>query len=281
MEQAVAIRNRNERYQTKLEKQRLMCHLSQGRLAKLSGVKLRNIQSYEQRIRNIDGAQLSILLNLCMTLNCNLTDILEDVENIKKIEKVFGLSSETTERIVNYTEEPETKYPYEKFLVEKYFNNNSVLYLTEDQKDGIKYITKDFPEQWKEILIKRYLYDFTLEEIGVQCGITKSRVQQKAANAIKRLMEYEKSDYVLFGLLKATQKENFKEEHKPLRDHPISELNLSNRAYNCLMRAGYRTIGELVLARETLINTKNLGKHTLEEIMKKIDIHIETITREG
>ncbi|MDR0838073.1 MAG: AAA family ATPase [Oscillospiraceae bacterium] len=49
----------------------------------------------------------------------------------------------------------------------------------------------------------------------------------------------------------------------------IEELDLSVRSYNCLMRAGMKTLGDIVrAAREgTLVNVRNLGKKSFEEIM--------------
>lgn len=52
--------------------------LSQSELAKKSGVNLRNIQMYEQRVNNIDKAQANILFKLARALNCNIDDLLEN-----------------------------------------------------------------------------------------------------------------------------------------------------------------------------------------------------------
>jgi len=52
--------------------------LSQTELAELSGVNLRNIQTYEQRSNNIDKAQAQILYKLSRVLGCNIEDLLEN-----------------------------------------------------------------------------------------------------------------------------------------------------------------------------------------------------------
>lgn len=52
--------------------------LSQSRLAKQSGVNLRNIQMYEQRVNNIDKAQAHILYKLSRVLGCDVEDLLEN-----------------------------------------------------------------------------------------------------------------------------------------------------------------------------------------------------------
>ena len=52
--------------------------LSQAELAEQSGVNLRNIQMYEQRVNGIDKAQASILYKLSRVLGCNVEDLLEN-----------------------------------------------------------------------------------------------------------------------------------------------------------------------------------------------------------
>ncbi len=52
---------------------------------------------------------------------------------------------------------------------------------------------------------------------------------------------------------------------------PVSELDLSVRAANCLEMANIKTIGEIVGKREDeLLELKNFGKTTLNEIKKKL-----------
>ena len=52
---------------------------------------------------------------------------------------------------------------------------------------------------------------------------------------------------------------------------PIEEMNLSGRAYNCLMRAGLTTVGKVkMLAKEDLLNMKNMGQTAANEIICKL-----------
>ena len=71
--------------ETKLQKVRVSRGLSQGQLAKRSGVATRTIQHYEQRVRDIDGAKLKTLCGLCLVLGCKIEDILENEETIKML----------------------------------------------------------------------------------------------------------------------------------------------------------------------------------------------------
>lgn len=52
--------------------------LSQSKLAKLAGVKLRSIQMYEQKRNDINKAQGETLYNLAKVLGCNIEDLLDN-----------------------------------------------------------------------------------------------------------------------------------------------------------------------------------------------------------
>jgi DNA-directed RNA polymerase subunit alpha len=58
----------------------------------------------------------------------------------------------------------------------------------------------------------------------------------------------------------------------PDLDHPIEDLDLSERPRNCLKRAQINTIGELVQkTEEDLLNITNFGQKSLDEVKVKLD----------
>lgn len=58
----------------------------------------------------------------------------------------------------------------------------------------------------------------------------------------------------------------------PDLDHPIEDLDLSERPRNCLKRAQVNTIGELLQrSEEDLLNITNFGQKSLDEIKQKLD----------
>lgn len=63
--------------QTNLARRRTSAGLSQHDLAKRSGVNVRIIQSYEQRLRDINKAQLSTAAALAKALDCSPVDLME------------------------------------------------------------------------------------------------------------------------------------------------------------------------------------------------------------
>ncbi len=69
--------------ETKLRKIRESRGLSQSALAKTSGVAIRSIQLYEQRVNDIDKAQAQTLYKLAHVLGCHIEDLLENPESIK------------------------------------------------------------------------------------------------------------------------------------------------------------------------------------------------------
>ena len=52
--------------------------LTQAELSEQSGIKVRNIQMYEQRVNNIDKAQGKMLYKLSRVLGCDIEDLLEN-----------------------------------------------------------------------------------------------------------------------------------------------------------------------------------------------------------
>ncbi|MCI9626848.1 MAG: helix-turn-helix transcriptional regulator [Clostridia bacterium] len=66
--------------ETNLKIYRKRANLSQKELAEASEIPLRTIQHYEQRQKNINKAQAEYLVKLSKTLNCNVEDLLEYVD---------------------------------------------------------------------------------------------------------------------------------------------------------------------------------------------------------
>lgn len=62
---------------TRLQYMRKLCGYSQRKLAEKSGVSLRSIQQYEQRVKDIDKASVTKVLLLARTLGCQVEDLVE------------------------------------------------------------------------------------------------------------------------------------------------------------------------------------------------------------
>ena len=64
-------------HESKLKIIRKQCRLTQKELADESGVSLNTIRSYEQKNKDINKAQLDIVLSLSKTLKCDINDLLD------------------------------------------------------------------------------------------------------------------------------------------------------------------------------------------------------------
>ncbi|MCM1440258.1 MAG: helix-turn-helix domain-containing protein [Roseburia sp.] len=62
---------------TRLQRQRKQCGLTQKELAEKSGVKLRTLQQYEMKAKDINKASVSTILALASILGCRIEDLLE------------------------------------------------------------------------------------------------------------------------------------------------------------------------------------------------------------
>ena len=61
--------------------------------------------------------------------------------------------------------------------------------------------------------------------------------------------------------------------NEQIRNAPLEALELGQRSYNCLKRAGYNTIGELVSAiseGKELKGIRNCGAKSVREIMEQL-----------
>lgn len=63
--------------ESKLKTVRKKCGLTQASLAEKSGVSLNTIRAYERKSKDLNKAQLDIILRLTRSLKCEISDLLE------------------------------------------------------------------------------------------------------------------------------------------------------------------------------------------------------------
>ena len=57
-----------------------------------------------------------------------------------------------------------------------------------------------------------------------------------------------------------------------MRNTPLEALELGQRSYNCLKRAGINNVSELVTKnQEDMMKVRNLGRKSLEEVEQKLN----------
>ena len=60
-----------------LKEMREKCGMSQSQLSRTAGVNIKTLQSYEQGIKDINRAQVGIVLKLAKALGCSVEDLID------------------------------------------------------------------------------------------------------------------------------------------------------------------------------------------------------------
>lgn len=165
---------------------------------------------------------------------------------------------------------------------------------------GIYNALATLTEREQSVLMRRFQQKMTLEQCGKEYGITRERIRQIEAKALRKLrhptraammqavpkteMQRQAGEYADLQkenewLKKAleTLMEKMGVERKIVSadmvraEIPIEELDFSVRSYNCLRRAGVYTLQDLAeLDESKLMRVRNLGRRSLEEIKAKL-----------
>lgn len=185
-------------------------------------------------------------------------------------------------------------YPYNvlksahlsELKVDSYFMDNFESIMNEICRDREVYCVELFFKEGK-----------TLEAIGKKLGITRERIRQIIAIAVRKFSHYVYSyetkqkierdfadrhafreqlieEYKKNGVITPEMEFEFG-ELKPgkLHDYDLSidELDLSVRSFNCLRRAGIKSIKQLTyMTEDEIMKIRNMGKKSLREIRDKM-----------
>ena len=246
-------------------------------LARLSNV------SYEaaRNFLKTGNASLDNLITYCEVLGCSMAEALDGVCDPTK----FTLSIELSER-----------YPWN--LAYRIFCSKDAIYKV--YAPGLIEALDKLRDKEKQTLIYRFNHGLTLAEVAKEYGVTKERVRQIEAKAIRKLRHPSLTRMFLFDTQEkyyeaARERDRLKLENITLTDKlneyfkensvdmeppivkndidsiPIEDLDLSVRSYNCLRRGGYDTIGDIRGATiEQLMKVRNLGRRSIDEILEKL-----------
>lgn len=175
---------------------------------------------------------------------------------------------------------------------------------TEDAEEGLKDALKTLTEREQSVIEMRYAGLMKLEDVANEFNVTRERIRQVEAKALRKLRHPLRSRAILLGKngLKKREEcniinESIKElerqremllaevnqlkadaydrEHKmlPVTSEGIATLELSVRSYNCLLRAGIKTIADLdrKMRENDWHHIRNLGRKSAEEIVSRME----------
>ena len=158
--------------------------------------------------------------------------------------------------------------------------------LTEDQMEGLAYVMGMLKEKEQTVIRLRYEQHQTLKATGEPLGVSGNRVRQVAALAVRKLTNPSRLCYFRDGYQGTLDaQERLREETRQalksgdrmriLGAMHIYDALLSVRSTNCLVRAGYKTLGDVVKAMEedpvSITQVRNLGRNSLREVVEKLE----------
>ena len=170
-----------------------------------------------------------------------------------------------------------------------------------DFAGSVEYVLCTLSERERKVLKHRFIELKTYEEIGNIFGVTRERIRQVEAKAIRKLRHPNRAKYFKYGVsgileniktgyynqfvdlesklielcklneVKANEVIHDNELRKKYAPADIADMDLSVRSYNCLSRAGIKTVKQLAeLSYYDLTNIRNLGKKCIEEIKERL-----------
>ena len=167
---------------------------------------------------------------------------------------------------------------------------------------GIESVLSTLTERESTVLKLRYREKKTLVETGREFNITRERVRQIEAKALRKMRHPSRAKAITavsFEQFKEQSDKYFKlsQEYELLKSafesvtnqtaepsviipmaklsetmqNPLCDLELSVRSYNCLKRAGKNTLHDVCKMTESeLQRVRNLGRKSYEEVIRKL-----------
>ena len=268
-------------------------------LSNASGLSQMNISRHIKE----GTSNLSYIARYAESLGCTISDLTEGVTDPER----FVLNEDITGR-----------YPYNlAFAVftnpwnRKEESENARENVYRVYVPGLLAAVADLTEREQKVIEDRYMHHMTLEQCGYRFKVTRERIRQVEARALRKLRHpYSSKHWLLDTMDKAREAQeelsrielenvrlkNYIESHcpeskiacdnKPEDEEPVSisidELELSVRSSNCLKRAGINSTSDLEgFTVERLMKVRNLGRKSMDEIILRLKDYGIEIKSEG
>ena len=210
----------------------------------------------------------------------------------------------------------EAPWPYN--LVDEIFREPTEFWITPGREAALESVIGTLTEREQAVIDLRFRRGMTLDEVGKELGVTRERVRQIEAKAVRKLRHPSRARLIKTGITtmaaeqEATEKlreleaqiaqketvlcwleamtRNVQIPEPPERpqlpdETPIEELEFSVRTFNCLWRAGLRKVGDVTAfveknGFESLCRIRNLGRKSIDELTAKFKDRVGIDLRE-
>lgn len=161
-----------------------------------------------------------------------------------------------------------------------------------DFNGTVEYVLHTLGESERTVLKYRFVDLRTLEQIGNLFSLTRERIRQIEAKALRKLRHPNRAKYLKYGvsgmienirtdyfnkfadlesrLLELCEQLVDNELRKKYAQTKIEDMDLSVRSYNCLKRAGIDDLQQLAkLSYDDITKIRNLGNKSVREIIER------------
>ena len=169
---------------------------------------------------------------------------------------------------------------------------NDYVSISDDMQLGLTVALSTLTERERHVLHCKYVDKRSHKAIGTNLGIGEERTRQIKEKALRKLRHPFRAQFIKHGIFETINIESneaFERGWKvgyaygvliwvtmilillKVLQTELCDLNLSVRAYNCLVRSGMATVADCVaLDRASILKIRNLGKRSLLEIATRI-----------
>ena len=278
--------------------------LSYIELSKLTGISLSSISNYMRGTTNPRFQQLLTLADffavpvdyLIGRMDLDMTDYGKYYMKLRRGQYEDYIRKG---RELHIPKGAETPYPYN--LLDEVIRGRWESTLNSDQEAGLEHALSTLTEREQQAIAEYFGNGGTLESTAKLWNVTKERARQIVAKAVRKLRHPMRFKIIKCGMegwerRKAIEQEDLmldekeamlihrraiveqliEEKQETKREITIEDMQLSVRTYNCLGRAGIRTLNDLMkYTKENgysgLCRIRNLGRKSLSEIFRKME----------
>lgn len=156
--------------------------------------------------------------------------------------------------------------------------------IPDDFMGSLAYVLWTLTERERIIICMRYEKHMTYIDIGKEVGVTRERVRQAVAKALRKLRYPDRLKYLRYGVsgvesrrVRVAAEKAVEDYKKALEDEGknpalklgIEEIGLATRSYNVLVRGGLSTVEDVVnLGYDGVCKLRYSGRKTVNDIVR-------------